>query len=606
MVINSRLRSCSLPVTIAAFIACIVVGLTPSLAISKGDTLRTYVVGGAFVFYRDTTIKRSIARFDLVSPAYLKGIDLLLGGSGNNEPVQVRVLGNEAGLPGPSFGHDLIEPRSIRKSREGIERLHIDLPGEILLRGTQFFISVESLEKGVYLLSDKVEKAAVCQTESERFTGQIFETESGRLQYGKYGFVVDALIEYVNPVARTNFKDVTLELGLFDSATVPATIAASDIDNDRFVDISVGGRVFRNHGGKIFKEMSLPVAMERPPTANVFIDIDNDGFQDLVFIDVEGEKGRGLYVYRYDGMEFLRPRYLECSPIDHPTSFSIADGDGDGYLDILIGTTNDTDTTTAVVLLMNDRKGGFHDQTKLLGHADSLQSQTSMVRWVDIDMDGRLDILTGDPLGSTSLWLNTEQDGFTLIGSQKYASRFPSYVVGSDWTDIDGVAGEDVVINRAVNTRSHVILADSGTAFYSINDGGRAGKEYHHPDIGYLHGQAGVSVADINNDGRIDILRSTASPCRFAELYIQGSNGMFTDETFDYGLARTNSGPDALWLDYNNDGRLDLATFIGGQLKVFKNIGDYGNNYVDIQLQGQIRGDEIGGRVVVYSGDEYQ
>ena len=73
----------------------------------------------------------------------------------------------------------------------------------------------------------------------------------------------------------------------------------------------------------------------------------------------------------------------------------------------------------------------------------------------------------------------------------------------------------------------------------------------------------GVTVADVNADGLLDIyvtkeLYDHQPDRRKNKLYINKGNAVFTEMALQYGVADTERSRHATFLDYNNDGYLDL------------------------------------------------
>ncbi|HWC75504.1 MAG TPA: CRTAC1 family protein, partial [Gemmatimonadales bacterium] len=73
--------------------------------------------------------------------------------------------------------------------------------------------------------------------------------------------------------------------------------------------------------------------------------------------------------------------------------------------------------------------------------------------------------------------------------------------------------------------------------------------------------KSGVTMADVNGDGRLDIYVSGVDvpgmPGRNV-LYINNGDGTFTDRTEEYGLAFSGYSTQAAFFDYDNDGDLDM------------------------------------------------
>ncbi len=73
--------------------------------------------------------------------------------------------------------------------------------------------------------------------------------------------------------------------------------------------------------------------------------------------------------------------------------------------------------------------------------------------------------------------------------------------------------------------------------------------------------KAGVTMADVNGDGRVDIYVSGIEYLTMHGrnvLYINNGNGTFTDRTREYGLEHSGYSTQAVFFDYDGDGDLDM------------------------------------------------
>src|SRR4051812_4240547 len=73
--------------------------------------------------------------------------------------------------------------------------------------------------------------------------------------------------------------------------------------------------------------------------------------------------------------------------------------------------------------------------------------------------------------------------------------------------------------------------------------------------------KTGVTMADVNGDGRIDIYVSGVDYLGMHGrnvLYINNGDGIFTDRTKEYGLEHSGFSTQALFFDYDGDGDLDM------------------------------------------------
>ncbi len=134
----------------------------------------------------------------------------------------------------------------------------------------------------------------------------------------------------------------------------------------------------------------------------------------------------------------------------------------------------------------------------------------------------------------------------------------------------------------------------------------------------------GVSMADVNGDGWLDIYVSNSGDIKGEntenELYINQHNNTFQEQARQYDLADSGIGTQAVFFDYDNDGDLDcfvlnnsfrpIASF--GYDRHIRNVrsakGDRlyrndNNHFIDISATAGIYGSEIGFGLGVTVGD---
>jgi enediyne biosynthesis protein E4 len=101
---------------------------------------------------------------------------------------------------------------------------------------------------------------------------------------------------------------------------------------------------------------------------------------------------------------------------------------------------------------------------------------------------------------------------------------------------------------------------------------------YAHIMKGYTALGAAVAVGDYNGDGFEDVFATDSHDNGKNLLYRNNGDFTFTELGEAAGVANGNDGSnasaDALWFDYNNDGRLDLLVVRFGHSQLFENLGD--------------------------------
>lgn len=180
--------------------------------------------------------------------------------------------------------------------------------------------------------------------------------------------------------------------GLPPGAGAPITLAFSDVDNDRDVDLLIGGpaglQVLLNQRDGTFVD-----AAPAPPVARgglhafVVADLDKDGFMDLITPSPEGPL---LWKNRLGSFLAPRPLAARKAQTDGGTAtIVVADIDNDGFLDVLQGGWNASGT------IWRNLGAGNFEEVNLGLRGDDLP----LVAF-DADRDGDLDlaVLAGDAL----------------------------------------------------------------------------------------------------------------------------------------------------------------------------------------------------------------
>jgi enediyne biosynthesis protein E4 len=110
---------------------------------------------------------------------------------------------------------------------------------------------------------------------------------------------------------------------------------------------------------------------------------------------------------------------------------------------------------------------------------------------------------------------------------------------------------------------------------------------YAHIMQGYTALGAAVAGGDYNGDGFEDVFVTTSEENGKNRLYRNNGDFTFTEVGEAAGVANGNdehnASGDALWFDYNNDGRLDLLVVRFGHSQLFENLGN--GTFKDVTAQ---------------------
>src|SRR6266536_486861 len=248
---------------------------------------------------------------------------------------------------------------------------------------------------------------------------------------------------------------------------------------------------------------------------------------------------------------------------DHNYAVIAGDYDNDGKADLFAV----RGPQTAFVLYHNDGDGRFSDRTKESGILSVPKSSPPHMScaFVDFDHDGDLDIfITGPP---NILLRNNGNGTFTYVTESAKVVGQKSFVASAAVvpTDFDNRRDVDLfVLNRSENPPA---------LFRNMRDGTFADVA---KDVGL--GQTGqytcAAAGDTNKDGFTDFFLGR----RFAAGVFAMSDGK-AHFRLTSAPKETQSALGAQFLDYDNDGLLDLLLVTSQGLRVWRNTG---NNFVDV------------------------
>jgi hypothetical protein len=290
------------------------------------------------------------------------------------------------------------------------------------------------------------------------------------------------------------FEDATEALGI-PTDRVSLGVAASDFDADRLVDLFLTGvgdnRLLRNVGKKGFEDVTKAAGITPSKAVSLtarWMDIDQDGDIDLYVINTAsadqadhafGPKpppGSLNTIYRNDG----KPSAVASRPPDNWAPLAVAgetpsttglsivftpwgegtpmqagasahtgiaflDLDDDRDVDIVVSSDG-----SAPVALINDRLGKFRAVS-----LDSLGSKNvNGLLSIDLDKDGRVDLVSIEEGGRVNAWLNTtdrlKSDGKPTFSTypcdvKNWRSAIANDLDLDTWTDLVGLPNSDKV-----------------------------------------------------------------------------------------------------------------------------------------------------------------
>ncbi len=363
------------------------------------------------------------------------------------------------------------------------------------------------------------------------------------------------------------FVDVTEAMGL--KGMSGGTAAWGDFDSDGWVDLCVGGQVWRNEQGKKFVKVA-DVAGEA-----IWGDFDNDGYLDLFCY------GSGRLFRSIKGTKFEEVKILPKLPERVCLGATWGDFNGDGFLDLYLGGYEIwPDKEYPDIILMSEKGERFVEtwrQTRIL--------RARGVTAADFDEDGHLDVFVSNyRLQPNLLWKNDGKGKFTDVahaygaaGNQKLGAY--GHTIGSAWGDLDN----DGHLDLFVGNFSHPPDYQDRSQF--LRNKGPKGK-WHFEDmtktanLRWQESYASPTLGDYDNDGLLDLYFTTVYAGDKSVLYRNLGKWKFEEIKASAGITPALTYQ-AAWADFDNDGQLDLVT--GG--KLFRNPGTK-NHWLKVRLEG--------------------
>lgn len=336
-----------------------------------------------------------------------------------------------------------------------------------------------------------------------------------------------------------SFRPIT---GILKNDISTTSVIPVDVDNDNMIDFVIGqkngkNKIILNQGyANDFKTNDLPEDGLSRSVSIATSDFNNDGAVDLFIGNYDGS----YQLLSYDKVK-ENFQSLNVSLPGGPTwvrAVVAADFDNDGLIDIAVGNSNQQNK----ILFNHDEEvAKFKNRTLFLpGGSDN---DTYALAVADVDQDGFPDVIVGNWNANNQLLKNDGKGGFNKVVDLPGFSK--SFTRALAVADVDNDHKIDIVV---INQRqAHQVL---------INDGkGNFDKVITLPMTPSLRTTTSVAVADIDNDGRVDILLGNDGQSN----QVLRNRGNYSFELYDI-LQNDNSNTMSLVVaDFNNDGLVDLV-----------------------------------------------
>lgn len=419
-------------------------------------------------------------------------------------------------------------------------------------------------------------------------------------------------------------------------------VAVIDYNNDSFEDLyftggDAGDQLFMNNGDATFTDVSDQAGISFTASINTLGvaagDIDNDGYRDLFVTTGMGLPNILLY-NNGDGTFTNIAAVAGITQDDWSMSVSFGDVNNDGFLDIyvanfLIQQRFIYDTQNKIIgfdplcsanyLYINQGDKTFIQQSAQYGVGN--EGCGLATSFSDYNNDDDVDIMIANDFGpwhiSTTLYDNNYPDNFYVDKTNSTNFSSDIYGMGIAIGDIDNDLYKDYYMT---NLGRNVLYHANGDATFSDLTTA-AGVEDDSVNNELATGW-GAMFLDYDNDGLQDLFVNNGqipSGLDFTRNALQNPNRLFknignnkfSDVTDQAGVGNDLMGRGAAYVDFDNDGDLDIISCVIHRdpnsfvpIDFYKNNSVNNNNWFKIKLKGtHANADAIGAQVIVYLDD---
>lgn len=512
-------------------------------AFPSGDTTARSIVRA----YRTDSVRVHLTehpdivaqRVVLPAGSKLHRITVQLAGPPMENAATVVIYGHERGLIAPRLSDERYSQR-ISKRMHGIEDVVLELPNPYVMDGGQAFVGLLGVDASQRVLLVREPGPLPCTDESGvRHDLVFFDPKSGWNQSGlPMALALD--VEYPERPGRGFELDTTL----YDAADRPHQavpyVTCGDLNQDGRPDVASGGVLYVSRADG---HVAVDMADGKDHPVLYFMDMDGDGSDELLSLSATGASSLDVWKWSAGKLQ----RHTRILLLEHTIPLSIATlREGDGA-QLAIAGREGNDTVTRIVNL-----GRTPIMQPIEGSGTSLMA-------ADVDMDGIQELIVRSPFSDDVYKIG--HDEAVRYASFTYDDAAPVPTSSSAWVDEEH--GRRISLPRARPwnaTHEGRVTATNETTFDHTEMFGRdVARDDERP--------SSQLYADLDNDGVPEILQFGAGACR--KLFVfKKTQGQLLDVTWKYGLDDIYGATDALLVDLDRDGKLDIVTDRMGKVEV--------------------------------------
>jgi hypothetical protein len=383
------------------------------------------------------------------------------------------------------------------------------------------------------------------------------------------------------------FRDASEEWGFAGDGKA----AFVDFNNDGWIDLCAGGKLYRNEAGK---KLVLVEGEGLPGGETIWADYDNDGHLDAFSFVAAGSLHHNLGNGSFEKVPFPQ------LPTVNSRGAVWLDVNNDGYLDLYVGGYEIWQKAVHPdAIYLNQQDGTFKEHWR---SADNAHYSARGVTAADYNEDGHVDVFVSNyRLQPNFLWKNDGKGTFANVAVDCGAAGNPSTVInytggisypisghtiGSAFGDLDDDGHIDLFVGNFAHPRpgqDHPQflrnLGPEGSYKFKDRSAGAG--------LAWQESFASPALGDFDNDGDLDLYFTTVYGTgsggikNYPVLYRNEGNWKFVNVTAAEGIGNLGATYQAAWGDLDNDGDLDLVT----NGKLFINEGN-DHSWIQLRLDG--------------------